>query len=151
MYDERTIVDSSGNGMAYFGEDSYLYYTSDKVIGRYGPFGGTKTFADDFLGAEGGVPLNTASIDFESSSSMYATAADSASLSITGTCSSCNFFSKSSISIFLFREFQNVSNLNLYIPHSSRKVYRVDPRWVMNPSVSLLYGELALLSYLLFS
>jgi len=78
-----TAPESTGNGMSYFGEDLYLYYTSDKVIGRYGPFGGTKAFAHDFLGAEGGVPLNTASMDFESGSDMYATAADSASLSIT--------------------------------------------------------------------
>ena len=81
--DLHTVSDSHGNGMKYFGEDLYLYYTSDAVIGRYGPFGGTKEFAGDFLGAEGGVPLNTASIDFESGSSMYCTAADSASLSIT--------------------------------------------------------------------
>src|SRR3990172_7970335 len=80
----RTASSSTGNGMKYFGEDSYLYYTGDKVIGRYGPFGGTKTFVDDFLGAEGGVPLNTHSLDLEAGSSQYATAADSASLSITG-------------------------------------------------------------------
>ena len=80
----RTASSSTGNGMKYFGEDSYLYYTSDKVVGRYGPFGGTKTFSDDFLGAEGGVPLNTHVLDLESGSSQYATAADSASLSITG-------------------------------------------------------------------
>ena len=80
----RTASSSTGNGMKYFGEDSYLYYTSDKAIGRYGPFGGTKTFVDDFLGAEGGVPLNTHVLDLESGSSQYATAADSASLSITG-------------------------------------------------------------------
>ena len=80
----QTVASSSGNGMKYFGEDSYLYYTSDKVIGRYGPFGGTQTFANDFLGAQGGIPLNTHSLDLESGSSQYATAADSASLSITG-------------------------------------------------------------------
>lgn len=79
----RTVSGSTGNGMKYFGEDSFLYYTSDKAIGRYGPFGGTKSFVDDFLGAEGGVPLNTHSLDLESGSSQYATAADSASLSIT--------------------------------------------------------------------
>lgn len=82
--DLRTVSNSSGNGMKYFGEDSYLYYTSDIAIGRYGPFGGTKSFSDDFLGAESGVPLNTHSLDLELSSSQYATAADSASLSITG-------------------------------------------------------------------
>jgi hypothetical protein len=80
----RTVGSSHGNGMKYFGEDVYLYYTSDKVIGRYGPFGGTKTFADDFLGAQGGVPLNTNSLDLEAGSSQYASMADSATLSITG-------------------------------------------------------------------
>lgn len=78
----RTVSSSSGNGIKYFGEDSFLYYSSDKLLGRYGPFGGTKTFVDDFLGAEGGVPTNTYSLDLELSSSHYATAADSASLSI---------------------------------------------------------------------
>ena len=80
----RTVSGSTGNGIKYFGEDSYLYYTSDKSIGRYGPFGGTKSFVDDFLGAEGGIATNTYSLDLELSSSQYATAADSASLSITG-------------------------------------------------------------------
>lgn len=80
---EHTAGASTGNGIDYFGEDDFLYYTSDKVIGRYGPIGGTPTWADDFLGAQGGVPLNTASLDLESGSSQYATAADSASLSIT--------------------------------------------------------------------
>jgi len=75
---------SSGNGLKYFGEDDYLYYTTDTVIGRYGPMGGTPTFVDDFLGAQGGIPTNTYSLDLESGSSQYATAADSASLSITG-------------------------------------------------------------------
>jgi hypothetical protein len=81
--DLHTVPDSHGNGMKYYGEDKYFYYTSDTVIGRYGPMGGTKIFVDDFLGAEGGVPLNTHSLDLEADSSMYATAADSASLSIT--------------------------------------------------------------------
>lgn len=81
---EHTVNDSHGNGMKYFGEDSFLYYASDTVIGRYGPFGGTATFNDDFLGSFGGVPLNTHSLDLEAGSSHYATAADSATLSITG-------------------------------------------------------------------
>ena len=41
-----------------------------------------KIFADDFLGAQGGIPLNTHSLDLEAGSSQYATMADSASLSI---------------------------------------------------------------------
>lgn len=80
----RTVAGSSGNGMKYYGEDDFLYYTSDTVIGRYGQIGGTPSFVDDFLGSEGGVPLNTYWIDFEASSSMYATRADTASTSITG-------------------------------------------------------------------
>src|SRR3990172_6979886 len=80
----RAIASNSGNGLGYFAEDDYVYYPSDKVIGRYGPVGGTPSFTDDFLGAQGGVPTNTASIDFESGSSMYASRADTASLSITG-------------------------------------------------------------------
>jgi len=81
-----TAANSQGNGMRYFGEDSYLYYTSNTVIGRYGPFGGTKSFVDDFLGSEGGVPLNTHSLTLDGTAD-YATAADSASLSITGNIS----------------------------------------------------------------
>ena len=80
----RTISNNSGNGLSYFAEDDYIYYPSDKVIGRYGPIGGTASFSDDFLGAQGGVPTNTASIDFESGSSMYASRADTASLSQKG-------------------------------------------------------------------
>src|SRR3990167_3308618 len=80
----HTASDSHGNGLKYFGEDDFLYYPNDKVIGRYGPVSGTPTWVDDFLGAQGGIPLNTHSLDLEASSSQYATAADSASLSITG-------------------------------------------------------------------
>jgi hypothetical protein len=82
----RTVPNSHGNGLSYFGEDDYLYYASDKVIGRYGQVtnaSATPTFTDDFLGSEGGVPTNTYALDLEASSSQYATAADSASLSIT--------------------------------------------------------------------
>src|SRR3990167_9236231 len=43
--DERTVADSHGNGMAYFGEDDFLYYTSDTVIGRYGRISGTPTWS----------------------------------------------------------------------------------------------------------
>lgn len=83
----RTVASSHGNGIKYFGEDNYLYYASDKVIGRYGQISGTPAYADDFLGSEGGVPLNTHWIDLESGSSQYATRADTASLSITGNLS----------------------------------------------------------------
>lgn len=80
----RSVANSNGNGLAYYSEDDFLYYTSDKLIGRYGRLDGSPSFADDFLGSEGGVPLNTHSIDLESSSSQYLSRADTASLSITG-------------------------------------------------------------------
>jgi len=79
----RSVSNSHGNGMKYLAEDGYLYYSLDKVIGRYGRIGSTPTFTDDFLGAQGGVPTNTHALDLEASSSRYATAADSASLSFT--------------------------------------------------------------------
>jgi len=81
---QRAVSSSHGNGIKFFGEDSFLYYPSDKVIGRYGRIGSSPSWTDDFLGAQGGVPTNTASLDLESSSSRYATAADSATTSITG-------------------------------------------------------------------
>src|SRR4030043_1060715 len=79
---ERTVANSHGNGMAYFKEDQFLYYTNDIAIGRYGQIDATSpTWSDDFLGAQGGIPLNTNSLTLNGSS-QYATAADSASLSI---------------------------------------------------------------------
>lgn len=45
----RTVSGSSGNGLSYFPEDDYLYYSLDSVIGRYGPIGGTPAFSDDFF------------------------------------------------------------------------------------------------------
>jgi len=80
----RAVANSHGNGMKYFSEDDFLYYTSDKLIGRYGQINGTPSYVDDFLGSEGGVPLNTHALDLEASSSQYASRADTASLSITG-------------------------------------------------------------------
>lgn len=81
---EHTAADSSGNGLAFFGEDDFLYYPQDSTIGRFGPINGTPTWSDDFLGSEGGAPTNTNSVDFESGSSQHAARADTASLSITG-------------------------------------------------------------------
>lgn len=84
----RTVSGSHGNGLGYFGDDDYIYYTSDTLIGRYGPISvGTAQFVDDFLGSQGGIPLNTNSLDLESSSSQYASRADTATLSITGNLS----------------------------------------------------------------
>ena len=81
----RTVPNSHGNGLGYFGDDDYLYYTSDTTIGRYGPLSvGTPQFSDDFLAAQGGVPQNTNSLSLVAASSQYASRADTASLSITG-------------------------------------------------------------------
>ena len=79
---EHTASASQGNGLKYFGEDDFLYYGQNTTFGRYGPINGTPVWYDDFKGSEGGVPTNTHSIDFEADSSMYASRADTASLSI---------------------------------------------------------------------
>lgn len=82
---EHTAGNSSGNGLAYFGEDGNLYYAQDKTIGRLTRVcEGDGTFTDDFLGVDGGDPTNTRSLDCEADSSQYAYRADTASLSITG-------------------------------------------------------------------
>jgi len=81
---EHTAPDSTGNGLAYFGEDKYLYYASNTTIGRWGQYGIAPQWYDDFLGSEGGAPTNTHSMKLLAASSQYATAADSASLSIAG-------------------------------------------------------------------
>ena len=77
---EHLAGESQGSGLAYFGEDSGLYYAQDKTFGRF--INGD--WNDNFLGAEGGAPTNTHSLDLESGSSQYASRADTASLSITG-------------------------------------------------------------------
>lgn len=81
---EHTAPDSVGNGLAYFGEDKYLYYATNTTIGRWGQYGMTPQWYDDFLGSEGGTPTNTHSMKLIAASSQYATAADSASLSLAG-------------------------------------------------------------------
>ena len=80
----HTVPNSHGNGMAYFGEDDFIYYTSDKLIGRYGPVSGTPTFTDDFFGSQGGVRTNTNSLALVAASSQYASRADTSSLSAAG-------------------------------------------------------------------
>jgi hypothetical protein len=80
----RTINTSHGNGLSYNPEDDFFYYTTDKTIGRYGNMTATTpTFRDDFLGAQGGVPLNTNSLSLVAASSQYGYSADTATLSIT--------------------------------------------------------------------
>lgn len=81
----RAVGQSHGNGLAYYGEDDFVYYTNDIGIGRYGQFSaGSPAFADDFLGAQGGVPTNTNVVDMEAGSSHVMSKTDTASLSITG-------------------------------------------------------------------
>lgn len=81
----RTVANSHGNGMSHFAEDNFVYYTSDKLLGRYGPVGGdAPTFVDDFLGSQGGVRLNTHALDLEAASTQYLSRADTADLSVTG-------------------------------------------------------------------
>lgn len=85
--DIRQAPSSHGNGLGYYAEDDFMYYTSDKLLGRYGPMDNdneSATFTDDFLGSEGGIPTNTHSADLEASSSQYFTRADGAAVSITG-------------------------------------------------------------------
>ncbi|MBU6501180.1 MAG: LamG domain-containing protein [Patescibacteria group bacterium] len=79
----HTAGASHGNGLSYFFADDYLYYSCDYTLGRYGPVSGTPTYSDDFITAQGGIPTNTASLVLTAASSMYATAANSASLDIT--------------------------------------------------------------------
>lgn len=79
-----TIAASHGNGMAYYPEDDSIYLTSDKLIARYGQINGSPTLIQDYFGSQGGVPLNTNSLQLLSASSQYAARADTVSLSITG-------------------------------------------------------------------
>jgi hypothetical protein len=88
-----TAASSHGNGLGYFFADDYLYYTTDSSLGRYGPTqSASPQSSDNFLRAQGGVPQNTASLSLASASSMYGTAADSASLSVTGNITLEAFF-----------------------------------------------------------
>ncbi len=63
----------------------------------FGPTVNSAQFVDNFLGSQGGAPLNTASLSLVAASSQYATAADSASLSITGDLTLEAFFKASSL------------------------------------------------------
>jgi hypothetical protein len=80
----RTVANSHGNGMAYFSGDDNLYYTSDSLLGKYGSISNNPQFIDDIIGSQGGQRLNTYSATLVSSSSQYASRADTASLSLTG-------------------------------------------------------------------
>lgn len=79
----HTAANSSGNGMAYFGEDSNLYFAQDESIGRLLEACTGSEFYNNFLESEGGEATNTKSLDLEKSSSQGAYVADNANLSIT--------------------------------------------------------------------
>lgn len=80
----RTVPNSHGNGINWFGEDNFIYYTSDSLVGRYGPICNNPTFNDDFFGSQGGARTNTNSLELLSASTQYASRASTASLQITG-------------------------------------------------------------------
>ncbi|MCP3681680.1 MAG: LamG domain-containing protein [bacterium] len=81
----HTAGDSVGNGFSYFPETKDIIFAQNTTLGKItDACTTTNTITDDFLGAQGGEPTNTKSIDFEASSSMYASRADTASTSITG-------------------------------------------------------------------
>lgn len=70
---EHTAPDSSGNGLAYLGEDRNLYYAQNTSIGKLTEANDTTGgYFDAFLESEGGEPTNTHSVDFEASSTQYA-------------------------------------------------------------------------------
>lgn len=77
------VPNSHGNGLSWFAEDDYLYYTGDGTIGRYGPLSNSPQFYDDFLTSQGGVVRNTYSLKMVAASSQYAFRADTASLSLS--------------------------------------------------------------------
>jgi len=80
-----TAGNSLGNGIAYFPEVRELIYAQTTTLGKIvDACTTTGSITDDFLAKQGGAPTNTKSIDFEASSSMHASRADTASLSITG-------------------------------------------------------------------
>ena len=82
---EYTIPSSVGNGLGYLAEDKYLYTASNTSISRKSTANAASgTYYPNFLENEGGEPTNTRSILFVATSSMSATRADTASLSITG-------------------------------------------------------------------
>lgn len=81
---EYTISNSQGNGMAYLPEDKYLYLAGNVTLNRRSTADTTGTYYESFLENEGGAPTNTKSLNLVAASSMSATRADTASLSITG-------------------------------------------------------------------
>jgi hypothetical protein len=91
------VPNSHGNGLSYFSGDDFVYLTSDTSISRYGPTSNSPVFTPNFLQAQGGIPTNTASLLLASASSMYGSAADSVSLSVTGDLTLETFFKCNSL------------------------------------------------------
>jgi hypothetical protein len=80
----HTVPNSHGNGMEYFAEDDFLYYTSDSLVGRYGPLNGTPNFVDDFFGSQGGARTNTNALQLLAASSQYGSKTSTSSLQVAG-------------------------------------------------------------------
>lgn len=91
------LANNHGNGLAYFTGDDYIYVANDNSIARYGPTQNSPQLSANFLKAQGGVPQNTASLLLASASSMYGSAANSASLDITGNLTLETFFKANSL------------------------------------------------------
>lgn len=92
-----TLPNNHGNGLAYFSGDDYVYVADDASLSRYGPIQNSPSMTPNFLKAQGGIPMNTASILLASASSMYGHAADSASLSITSDLTLETYFKANSL------------------------------------------------------
>lgn len=81
---DHVAPNSQGNGLVYFPEDGYLYYTQTTTIGRrIAATSLNQTYYDGFLETEGGAPTNTNSLTLVAASSQYASIASQASLQIT--------------------------------------------------------------------
>lgn len=66
------VPNSHGNGMAYYGEDDYIYLMGDHTVGRYGPISsGVPSLVADYLQSAGGVPTNTNSPQFIAANGDY--------------------------------------------------------------------------------
>lgn len=114
-----TVPSSHGNGLQYFSGDDYIYLTGDSNISRYGPTQNSPAFTANFLTAQGGVPMNTASILLASASSMYGTAASSGSLQITGNLTFETYFKANSLpttgnSMTLLGKWDESTNIRSY-------------------------------------
>lgn len=66
------LPNSHGNGLAYYGEDDFIYVMGDHTVGRYGPVSsGTPKLVNDYLQSAGGIPTNTNSALLIAADSQY--------------------------------------------------------------------------------